>query len=37
MSTATTSAIVWSSDAALRKDTASFGAIPVQFKAVEGR
>ncbi len=34
---ATTSAIVWSSDAALRKDTASLGAIPVQFKAVEGR
>ncbi len=37
MSTATATAIVWSSDAALRKDTESCGAIPVQFKAVEGR
>lgn len=37
MSAATAAAIAWSSDAALRKDTASCGAIPVQFKAVEGR
>ena len=37
MSTATASAVVWPSDAGLRKDTASIGAIPVQFKATEGR
>ena len=37
MSTAMTAATRRPTDAVLRKDTASCGAFPVQFKAVEGR
>ncbi len=33
---AATVPLCWSADVVLREDTASFGVIPVQFKAVEG-